>query len=68
MAALTLTSIIVFFLSVGLLYILPIILILISNKTIATEKLGWILAIWFISWFAWIFYLIFAPLQKKEQI
>ncbi|WP_251358671.1 hypothetical protein [Kangiella sp. TOML190] len=64
--AITITSLLLFFVLVGFLYILPILLILLSKKTVASEKLGWILAIWFISWFAWIFYLIFAPIQDRQ--
>lgn len=62
----TIGAVFLFLVAVGFLYILPILLILLSKKTIATEKLGWILAIWFISWFAWILYLIFAPVQKPD--
>ena len=47
-------------------WFLPILSILSSNKTSGNEKLAWILAVLFISWFAWIFYLLLAPLRKKE--
>jgi hypothetical protein len=49
----------------GLLYLLPILIILFSNKTSGTEKLAWVLAVIFISWFAWIFYLLLAPIKKE---
>jgi len=52
-------GIIVFF------WLLPIIVIAISRKTTGTEKLAWILAVIFISWFAWIFYFLLAPIKKK---
>ncbi|MBZ4044567.1 PLDc N-terminal domain-containing protein [Flavobacterium hibisci] len=39
--------------------------ILFSRKTTGGEKLAWILAVLFISWFAWIFYLLLAPIKKK---
>jgi hypothetical protein len=47
-------------------WFLPILSILSSNKTSGNEKLAWILAVLFISWFAWIFYLLLAPLREKE--
>lgn len=48
------------------LWLLPIILIVNSNKTSSKEKAAWILAILFISWFAWIFYLLLAPIKKTD--
>ena len=50
---------------VALFWLLPIIIIASSHKTTGSEKLAWILAVIFISWFAWIFYLLLAPLKKK---
>ncbi len=50
---------------VGVFWILPIISILFSRKTTGSEKLAWVLAVIFISWFAWIFYLLVAPIKKK---
>jgi len=47
-------------------WLLPILSILSSSKTSGSEKLAWILAVLFISWFAWIFYLLLAPLKSKE--
>ncbi|HRP90037.1 MAG TPA: hypothetical protein PKX92_08355 [Edaphocola sp.] len=49
----------------ALLWLLPILIILSSGKTSGKEKLAWVLAVIFISWFAWIFYLLLAPLSKK---
>lgn len=46
-------------------WVLPILLIAFSNKTTGNEKLAWILAVIFISWFAWIFYLLLAPLKRN---
>ncbi len=43
-------------------WVLPIVLIMRSKKTNGAEKLFWVLAVVFISWFAWIFYALFAPL------
>ena len=48
------------------LWLLPILVIISSRKTTGSEKLAWILAVIFISWFAWIFYLLLAPIKKKN--
>jgi TctA family transporter len=50
-----------------LLWLLPIVLIAASDKVGGAEKLLWILAIVFLSWFAWIFYFFFAPVFDKPQ-
>jgi hypothetical protein len=47
-------------------WLLPILSILSSTKTSGSEKLAWILAVLFVSWFAWIFYLLLAPLKRKD--
>lgn len=53
------------FIFISLLWLLPVLLVASSNKTTGGEKAAWILAIIFISWFAWIFYLLLAPLKQK---
>ena len=50
-----------------LLWLLPIVLIAASDKVGTAEKILWILAIIFLSWFAWIFYFFFAPVFDKPQ-
>ena len=47
-----------------LLWIIPIIAISISDRTNGGEKFAWILAVIFVSWFAWVFYLLLAPLKS----
>ncbi len=47
-------------------WLLPIILILRSNKTSGAEKLFWLLAVLFVSWFAWIFYMLLAPIGARR--
>ncbi|MBZ9778916.1 PLDc N-terminal domain-containing protein [Psychroflexus sp. CAK8W] len=54
-------------LAVGFIWLLPIISILFSSKTSGSEKFAWILAVIFISWFAWIFYLLLAPLKNRSH-
>jgi hypothetical protein len=56
----------VFLLIIGFIWLVPFISIIFSSKTRGSEKLAWILAVLFISWFAWIFYLLLAPLNKKN--
>ena len=51
---------------IGLIWALPILIIISSGKTTGSEKLAWVLAVIFISWFAWIFYLLLAPIKKKN--
>jgi len=48
-------------------WLLPILIIVASDKTTGAEKLAWILAIIFLSWFAWIFYFLLAPLKEPEH-
>jgi hypothetical protein len=55
-----------FLFAIGL-WFLPLIIILLDNKTSGNEKLAWILAVIFISWFAWIFYLLLAPLKPRNS-
>ncbi|WP_415859564.1 PLDc N-terminal domain-containing protein [Aureibaculum sp. 2210JD6-5] len=51
---------------IAFIWLLPLISIIFSRKTGGREKLAWILAVLFISWFAWIFYLLLAPIKKKN--
>jgi hypothetical protein len=50
----------------GFIWFFPILLILQSRKTNGAEKLFWILAVVFVSWFAWVFYLLMAPLSEDR--
>ena len=54
-------------LGVFFIWLLPILIIAASDKTGAGEKFCWILAIIFLSWFAWIFYFFLAPLKRVER-
>ena len=49
------------------LWMLPILIIMDSDKTTGGEKAAWILAIIFLSWFAWVFYFFLAPLKPKHR-
>lgn len=46
-------------------WVLPILIILASRKTSKTEKILWLVAVLFISWFAWIFYALLAPVKRR---
>ena len=50
-----------------IIWLLPIAIIAVSDKTTGGEKLAWILAIVFLSWFAWIFYFLLAPIKKRAD-
>ena len=47
-------------------WIIPIIAIGVSDRTHGGEKAAWLLAVIFVSWFAWIFYLLLAPLKTRK--
>lgn len=55
----------VFLAGVFFVWLLPILIIADSDKTTGGEKAAWILAIIFLSWFAWIFYFLLAPIKPK---
>lgn len=48
-------------------WLLPFFVILGSKKTSGKEKLAWVLGVIFVSWFAWIFYLLLAPISKNKE-
>jgi len=64
---LTLGVILLFVLGGFFIWFLPILIIACSDKTSGAEKLCWILAIVFLSWFAWIFYFFLAPLKNNTS-
>lgn len=59
-------SILIFLAAIAFIWLLPLLIIISSSKTTGGEKLAWLLAVIFISWFAWIFYLLLAPIKKKN--
>jgi hypothetical protein len=52
--------------AVGFVWLLPILVIVSSGKTTGSEKLAWVIAVIFVSWFAWVFYMLLAPIKKKS--
>jgi hypothetical protein len=55
------------FIGCVVLWLLPILIIANSDKTTGGEKFAWILAIIFLSWFAWIFYFLLAPIKPRPR-
>lgn len=52
---------------VVILWLIPVVHIGLSGKTSGAEKLAWLLAVIFISWFAWVFFMLLAPLKEKAK-
>jgi hypothetical protein len=52
---------------IGFVWLLPILVIFSSSKTTGGEKFAWVLAVIFVSWFAWVFYLLLAPIKNKDS-
>lgn len=52
---------------VFLIWLYPIVRIAKSDRTGGTEKLLWVLVTAFLFWFAWVLYLIIAPIDKGKQ-
>ncbi len=48
-------------------WLIPLVLIGVSDRTSGKEKLAWLLAVVFITWFAWVFYLLLAPLKGRDR-
>lgn len=48
-------------------WLIPFVLVLRSDKTFGREKLAWVLTMLFVSWFAWVIYLLIAPIKPKSQ-
>jgi len=48
-------------------WLLPLIMIIRSEKTTGGEKTAWILLVLFVSWFAWVFYMLLAPIKSKNN-
>ncbi|MBO1256276.1 PLDc N-terminal domain-containing protein [Alteromonas sp. 5E99-2] len=51
----------------AIIWLIPVVMILVSKRSEGGEKAAWILAVIFISWFAWIFYLLLAPLTSRRR-
>ena len=49
------------------LWLLPIWIIATSDVTTGFEKIAWLLAMFCLSWFAWVFYFFLAPLKPRQH-
>ncbi len=54
------------FAAILFIWLLPIIIIIGSNRTTGGEKAAWVLAVIFVSWFAWVFYMLLAPIKNRD--
>ena len=57
----------VFVLICFVIWLVPIVLIASSDRTEGKEKVAWILAVIFVSWFAWVFYWLLAPIKRRDN-
>ncbi len=55
------------FLVCAVIWFIPLLLIAVSDRTSGKEKAAWLLAVIFITWFAWVFYLLLAPLKSEPR-
>ena len=61
-----LAAIVAIFAAITFIWLLPIIIIIGSNRTTGGEKAAWVLAVIFVSWFAWVFYMLLAPIKNPD--
>ena len=59
-------AVLVVFAAALFIWLLPIIIIIGSNRTSGGEKAAWVLAVIFVSWFAWVFYMLLAPIKNRD--
>lgn len=59
-------SVLIIIAIIGFIWVLPILIIISSNKTTGGEKFAWVIAVIFVSWFAWVFYMLLAPIKNKN--
>ena len=57
-----------FAIPIAIIWAIPVIVICVSSRTSGGEKVAWVLAMIFISWFAWIFYMLLAPLSDDRRL
>lgn len=55
---------VILFFVVGLFWLIPVVMLIKSKRTSGGTKALWILAVVFISWFAWLAYLLLVPKAK----
>jgi hypothetical protein len=50
-----------------LIWVAPFWIIATSRVTTGFEKIAWLIAMVFLSWFAWVFYFFLAPLKQRDD-
>jgi len=58
---------VLFLVLIVFIWIFPFLLVFQSNKISGKEKVMWLLSLIFISWFAWVLYLLFAPIGESKE-
>jgi len=53
--------------AVAIIWFIPIWIIATSDKTTGFEKIAWLLAMFCLSWFAWVFYFFLAPIKPRYR-
>lgn len=53
--------------AVAIIWVIPVWIIATSDKTTGFEKIAWLLAMFCLSWFAWVFYFFLAPIKLKYR-
>lgn len=51
----------------AIIWLIPVVVILLSSRCTGGEKIAWLIAVFWISWFAFIFYLLLAPLNDSRS-
>jgi len=55
------------FLIFALIWLIPLVLLINSNRTVGGVKVLWVFAFLFVSWFAWVVYILFVPRAKPTR-
>jgi len=58
---------IVLFLVIGLVWLIPLVMLIKSDRTSGGKKVLWVLVFLFISWFAWLAYILLVPKQQPTN-
>jgi len=59
--------VIILFLTIGLFWLIPLVMLIKSDRTSGGTKLLWLLVFLFISWFAWLAYILLVPKSQPVK-
>jgi len=59
--------VIILFLAIGLFWLIPLVMLIKSDRTSGGTKLLWVLVFLFISWFAWLAYILLVPKNQPVK-